>query len=193
MRWNGPRSKKTVVLLIDSCYLTAWYHGVPAFSLFFLSLSFLFISMLLLITWSHEHKTRGYILKIESHRARLVCSVLVNSDILTANYGIKQNQFTKPTSEHALVTLKNLMRPLTAQLEDGYCIITVANHRLIIVIGFVAKSYTYSWKRFCKLTSFTTSCIEDSLVEWNSAAWTETIVVQLPNCTYKLSFYYWSG
>jgi len=25
--------------------------------------------------------------------------VLVNSDILTANYGVKQNQFTKPTSE----------------------------------------------------------------------------------------------
>ena len=32
-------------------------------------------------------------------RARLVCSVLVNSDILTANYGVKQSQFTKPTSE----------------------------------------------------------------------------------------------
>ena len=30
---------------------------------------------------------------------RLVCSVLVNSDILTANYGVKQIQFTKPTSE----------------------------------------------------------------------------------------------
>ena len=33
------------------------------------------------------------------------------------------------------------MRPLTAQLEDGYYSITVANHRLIIVIRFVAKSY----------------------------------------------------
>ena len=31
--------------------------------------------------------------------ARLDCAVLVNSDILTANYGVKQNQFTKPTSE----------------------------------------------------------------------------------------------
>ena len=30
---------------------------------------------------------------------RLVCSVLVNSDILTANYGVKQSQFTKPTTE----------------------------------------------------------------------------------------------
>ena len=29
----------------------------------------------------------------------LVCSVLVNSDTLTANYGVKQVQFTKPTSE----------------------------------------------------------------------------------------------
>ena len=25
--------------------------------------------------------------------------MLINSDILTANYGIKQNQFTKPTPE----------------------------------------------------------------------------------------------
>ena len=29
-----------------------------------------------------------------------------------------------------------------ARLEDGYCSITVANHRLITVIKFVAKSYT---------------------------------------------------
>ena len=29
----------------------------------------------------------------------LVCSVLVNSDSLTVNYGIKQIQFTKITSE----------------------------------------------------------------------------------------------
>ena len=29
----------------------------------------------------------------------LVCALLVNSDILIANYGVKQNQFTKPTSE----------------------------------------------------------------------------------------------
>ena len=32
-------------------------------------------------------------------RARLVCGVLVNSDILTANYSVKQRQFTKLTSE----------------------------------------------------------------------------------------------
>ena len=31
--------------------------------------------------------------------SRLVCSVLVNSNSLTANYGAKQNQFTKLTSE----------------------------------------------------------------------------------------------
>ena len=30
---------------------------------------------------------------------RLVCSVLVNSDTLTTNYGVKQSQFTKSTSE----------------------------------------------------------------------------------------------
>ena len=34
---------------------------------------------------------------------------------------------------------------LTVRLDDGYCSITVANHRLIIVIRFVAKSYT--WKK----------------------------------------------
>ena len=45
---------------------------------------------------------------------------------MTVNYGVKQSQFTKPTSEPALVTLKNLMIPLTARLEDGYYSITVA-------------------------------------------------------------------
>jgi len=35
---------------------------------------------------------------------------------------------------HVLVTLKNLTRSLTARLEDEYCSITVANHRLIISI-----------------------------------------------------------
>ena len=29
----------------------------------------------------------------------LVCAVLVNSNSLTANYGVKQSQFIKPTSE----------------------------------------------------------------------------------------------
>ena len=45
-----------------------------------------------------------------------------------------QNQLQNP----ALVTLKNLMRSLTVQLEDGYCSITIANYRLITVIRFVA-------------------------------------------------------
>ena len=51
-----------------------------------------------------------------------------------------QNQLQNP----ALVTLKNLMRSLTARLEDCYCNITVANYRLITIIIFVAKSYTHS-------------------------------------------------
>ena len=49
------------------------------------------------------------------------------------------NQLQNP----ALMTLNNLMRPLTARLEDGYCSITIANHQLITVIRFVAKSYTH--------------------------------------------------
>ena len=42
----------------------------------------------------------------------------------------------------------NLMRPLTARLDDGYCSITVVNHRLITIIRFVVKSYTHPWKSF---------------------------------------------
>jgi len=84
--------------------------------------------------------------RLSSHAWSCLVSLCArNSDILAANYGIKQNQFTKSTLEPpALVTLKNLMRPLTARLEDGYCNITIANHRLITVIRFVAKSYTHS-------------------------------------------------
>ena len=37
----------------------------------------------------------------------------------------------------------NLMRHLTARLEDGYCSINVANHRLITAIRFVAKNYIH--------------------------------------------------
>ena len=57
-----------------------------------------------------------------------------------------QNQLQKP----ALVTLKNLMRSLTARLEDGYCSINVANHQLITVIRFVSKKLHPFVKRFCK-------------------------------------------
>ena len=42
----------------------------------------------------------------------------------------------------------NLMRLLTARLEDSYCSIIVANHELITVIRFVAKSYIHLWKGF---------------------------------------------
>ena len=34
-----------------------------------------------------------------SWRLHLVCAVLINSNILTVNYSVKQNQFTKLTSE----------------------------------------------------------------------------------------------
>ena len=44
--------------------------------------------------------------------------------------------------------LKNLIRPLAAWFEDGYCSITVVNHQLIIAIRFVAQSYTHPWKGF---------------------------------------------
>ena len=40
------------------------------------------------------------------------------------------------------------MRSLDAQLEHGYCSIIVANHELITVIRFVAKSYTHFLKSF---------------------------------------------
>jgi len=33
---------------------------------------------------------------------------------------------------------------LTAQLEDGYCSITVGNHGLITIARFVAKNYIHS-------------------------------------------------
>ena len=36
---------------------------------------------------------------LTTDQTRIVCVVLVNSEILTANYSAKQNQFTKPTSK----------------------------------------------------------------------------------------------
>ena len=74
---------------------------------------------------------------------RAMILALVNSATLTANYGVKQSQFTKPTSEPPLGTQKILMKPLTACFEDSYCSINVANHQLITVIRFVAKNYTH--------------------------------------------------
>ena len=51
--------------------------------------------------WGHkEHDHFNSVWhKASGHRPCLVCDVLVNSDILTADYGVKQSQFTKPTSE----------------------------------------------------------------------------------------------
>ena len=40
------------------------------------------------------------------------------------------------------------MKHLTARLEDGYCSITIANHRLITVIRFVVKNYTHPRRGF---------------------------------------------
>ena len=67
----------------------------------------------------------------------------MNSDILTANYGVKQSQFTKPIPEPRASDPEESNKALDARLEDVYCNITVANHRLIIVIRFIAKSYTH--------------------------------------------------
>ena len=64
--------------------------------------------------------------------------------IMILNIASLQNQLQNPT----LGTLKNLMRSLTAWLENDYCSITVANHWLITIIRFVAKSYTHSLKKF---------------------------------------------
>ena len=40
------------------------------------------------------------------------------------------------------------MRHLTTWLDNCYCSITLANHQLITVIRFIAKSYTHLWKNF---------------------------------------------
>ena len=50
-----------------------------------------------------------------------------------------KTNFTIPT----LLRETNLMRLLTARLEDSYYSITVVNHGLITVIRFVAKNYTH--------------------------------------------------
>jgi len=41
----------------------------------------------------------------------------------------------------------NLMRPLTAELEDNYCNITVANYELISLIRFIAQNYISTTKK----------------------------------------------
>ena len=52
--------------------------------------------------------------------ARLVCAVLVNSDTLTANYGVKRSQFTKLTSEsyNVLYSAHHLATSSTQELPN---------------------------------------------------------------------------
>ena len=80
---------------------------------------------------------------LECRQARLVCTVLVNSDILAANYGVKQRQFTKPTSEPCASDAKESNEAFDRAIRGWYCSITIANYRLITVIRFVVKNYTY--------------------------------------------------
>ena len=69
--------------------------------------------------------------------------MLVNSITLTVNYGVKQNQFTKPTSEPRASDPEESNETSDRAIREWHCSITVANHRLIIAIRFVAKSYTH--------------------------------------------------
>ena len=85
----------------------------------------------------------GLLLSLAAQWSRLVCSVLVNSNTLTVNYGVKQSQFTKPTSEPRASDPEESNEAFDARAEDCDCSITVANHQLITVIRFVVKSYTH--------------------------------------------------
>ena len=78
------------------------------------------------------------------HWLRLVCSVLVNNDIFIVNYGVKQSQFTEPTSEPRASDPEESNEPFDRAIRGWYCSITVVDHRLVPAIRFVAKSYTYS-------------------------------------------------
>ena len=60
----------------------------------------------------------------------------MNSDILTVNYGVKQSQFTKPTTDPRASDLKNLIKPLTVRLKNNYCSITVANYLIKLYLVF---------------------------------------------------------
>ena len=91
----------------------------------------------LIFPWLGEHLPSDYSVLIFCVNTGLEI-VLLWPLIIVPNKASLQNQLQNP----ALATLKNLTRLLAAQLEEGYCSITVANHRLIIVIRFVAKSYT---------------------------------------------------
>ena len=43
----------------------------------------------------------------------------MNCDILTVNYGVKQRQFTKPTSEPRVSDFEESNKAFDARLEDG--------------------------------------------------------------------------
>ena len=140
-------SNINILINIEFCYLSVNRFLCHLFICRFLDLWFCF--EICAIYWAYK-TANGWLLwnpqpdiSVPIYWPVWFCSALVNSDTLTAYYGVKQSQFTKPTSEPHASDLKNLMRPLTARLEDGYCSITVANHWLITIIRFVAKSYTY--------------------------------------------------
>ena len=63
---------------------------------------------------------------------------------LTTNYGVKQSQFIKPTSKPRASDPEESNEVFDRAIREWYCSIIVANHRLIIVIRFVAKNYTHS-------------------------------------------------
>jgi len=74
----------------------------------------------------------------------LVCVLEILKQGLTTNYRCQTNIVHKTNSRTlALGILTNLMRSLTARFEDGYCSIIVANHQLITIFRFIAKSYTH--------------------------------------------------
>ena len=95
---------------------------------------------------------------------RLVCSVVVNSDSLTINYGIKQNQFTKPTS-----------KPRASDPEESNVAFDRAIRRWLLQYHCSKSSINYchqirrkklhsSLKIFYKQTSFNSSYGKDSLL-----------------------------
>ena len=68
---------------------------------------------------------------------------------LTTNLEYQMKSNYKTTSTTSRVNREtNLMRPLTARLEDGHCSITVVNHQLITIIRFISKSYIRLRKSF---------------------------------------------
>ena len=69
--------------------------------------------------------------------------MLENSKILTTNYGVKQSQFTKPTSEPRASDTEESNKAFDHAIRGWYCSITIVNHRLITVIRFVVESYIY--------------------------------------------------